>query len=81
VLLRQVPEGKVKVSLRSKNFFRVNDLARVLGGGGHWLAAGAVVEGSLPRVHEKVKAAVTREWRRQRKEWRSRKANGLASPA
>ncbi len=70
VLLRQVPEGRVKVSFRSKNFFRVNDLARVLGGGGHWLAAGAVVEGSLPRVLEKVKAAVTREWRRQWKEWR-----------
>jgi len=65
VLLRQLPEGRVKVSLRSKNFFRVNEIARRLGGGGHWLAAGAVVEGSVPRVHERVKELISREWRRQ----------------
>lgn len=70
ILLRQAPEGKVKVSMRSKNFFKVNVVARELGGGGHWLAAGASVEGSLPRVHEKVKGVVSREWRRQTAEWR-----------
>jgi bifunctional oligoribonuclease and PAP phosphatase NrnA len=68
VLLRQLPEGRVKVSLRSKNFFRVNGIARDLGGGGHWFAAGAVVEGSLPRVHEKVKQLAGREWRNQSRE-------------
>lgn len=65
VLLRQLPEGKVKVSFRAKNFFRVNMIARELGGGGHWFAAGAVVTGSLQRVQEKVRAIVSREWRRQ----------------
>ena len=81
VLLRQLPEGKVKVSMRSKDFFRVNGIARELGGGGHWLAAGASVEGSLPRVHEKVKALVSREWRKQCAEWRkSRAAAAAGSP-
>ena len=67
-LLRKLPEGRVKVSLRSKNFFRVNGIARDLGGGGHWFAAGAVVEGSLPRVREKVTQLVGREWRNRRRE-------------
>lgn len=61
VLLRQVPDGKVKVSLRSKNFLRVDGVARELGGGGHWFAAGAMVDGSLPRVYERVKGLISRE--------------------
>ncbi|MDD5556051.1 MAG: bifunctional oligoribonuclease/PAP phosphatase NrnA [bacterium] len=65
VLLRQLPAGRVKVSLRAKNFFKVSPVARELGGGGHWFAAGALVEGSLARVQEKVKASIAREWRRQ----------------
>ncbi|MCX6357035.1 MAG: bifunctional oligoribonuclease/PAP phosphatase NrnA [Candidatus Aureabacteria bacterium] len=67
VLFRQLPEGEgsVKVSFRAKNFFRVNGIARDLGGGGHWYAAGAMVEGSLPRVYEKVKSVIAREWKRQ----------------
>lgn len=68
VLLRQLPEGRVKVSLRSKSFFRVNGIARDLGGGGHWFAAGAVVDGSLPRVREKVKQLAVREWRNRSRE-------------
>lgn len=81
ILLRQLPEGRVKVSMRSKNFFRVNVVAGELGGGGHWLAAGACVEGSLPRVHEKAKAAVSREWRKQCAGLRRRKAAAASPPA
>jgi phosphoesterase RecJ-like protein len=62
VLLRQLPGGRVKVSFRSKNFLRVDTIARMLGGGGHWFAAGAVVSGSLPRVREKVRKCVMEVW-------------------
>jgi phosphoesterase RecJ-like protein len=72
ILLRQLPDGKVKVSMRSKNFFHVNNVARELGGGGHWLAAGAMVEGSLPHVYEKLKQVISREWRRQCQEWKKK---------
>lgn len=62
VLLRQVPDGAVKVSLRSKRFLRVNMIARALGGGGHWFAAGAYVPGSLNRVREKVRKLIAEQW-------------------
>jgi bifunctional oligoribonuclease and PAP phosphatase NrnA len=58
----ELPEGKVRVSLRSKTP-RV-DVARILGhfgGGGHTLAAGARVKGTLDGVREKVLAAIHSE--------------------
>lgn len=79
ILLRQLPDGAVKVSMRSKNFFHVNTIARELGGGGHWLAAGAMVQGSLPRVQEKLKEIISREWRKQCAE--AKKGRGSVSPA
>lgn len=72
VLLRQLPEGFVKVSLRSKNFFAVSEMARELGGGGHTFAAGAKVEGSLPSVYNKVKSLLAKEWRSYGKAVKSR---------
>lgn len=63
VLLRQMPEGKVKVSLRSRRFLRVNGIARALGGGGHWFAAGAIVAGHLNAVRRWVSKLIAREWR------------------
>jgi phosphoesterase RecJ-like protein len=73
VLLRQLPHGAVKISLRSKNFIRVNQIARELGGGGHWYAAGAVVPWSLPRVREKVEKLVNRYWEKADKKKSIRK--------
>jgi len=72
ILLRQLHDGKVKVSMCSKNFFHVNDVARDLGGGGHWMAAGALVTGSLSHVHEEIKRLVSREWRKQCQEWKKK---------
>ncbi|MCX6355221.1 MAG: bifunctional oligoribonuclease/PAP phosphatase NrnA [Candidatus Aureabacteria bacterium] len=63
VLLRQLPDGQVKVSLRSKGRVRIDGVARDLGGGGHWYAAGATIPGSLSRVREKLKALISRELR------------------
>jgi len=43
-----------RINFRSKGKYIVNDIAKSLGGGGHALAAGAVVSGSLVDVKEKI---------------------------
>jgi phosphoesterase RecJ-like protein len=48
------PGGKVKVSWRSAAGIDVSRLAQDFGGGGHEPAAGAMIEGSLDEVREKV---------------------------
>lgn len=58
VLLSELPEGRVKVSLRSHGPVDVNAMAARLGGGGHQNAAGAVVSGALSEVRRGVLAVV-----------------------
>ena len=48
VLAKSFNDGRVKLSLRSRDRTDVGALARSLGGGGHRLAAGATVEGENP---------------------------------
>ncbi len=58
----ELPEGKVRVSLRSKD--PRADVCKVcaqFGGGGHTLAAGARVKGSLAEVESLVLEAIDRE--------------------
>jgi phosphoesterase RecJ-like protein len=58
----ELPEGKVRISLRSKDP-RV-DVCKVcarFGGGGHVLAAGARLAGTLAEVEERVIAAIAEE--------------------
>jgi phosphoesterase RecJ-like protein len=54
LLFKELPDGKVKVSLRSKGSIDVHQVATSYGGGGHQNASGAVVDGPLdaavPRV-------------------------------
>ena len=58
----ELPENKVRVSLRSKDpRADVCKICAQFGGGGHTLAAGARVRGSLAEVEEKVLAAIDRE--------------------
>ena len=53
MLLRQMPDGKIKGSLRTSNpKVDVSKLARILGGGGHAKAAGFSVEGKLEKTKE-----------------------------
>jgi len=48
MLLRQMPDGKIKGSLRtSKSNVDVSKLARTLGGGGHAKASGFTIEGEI----------------------------------
>lgn len=51
---RELPEGRIRVSLRSKGRVDVSGLAARLGGGGHENAAGVTLEGPLPRAVEQI---------------------------
>ena len=59
-LLRELRPGEWKLSLRTGAEGRVNatEACRLLGGGGHAMAAGATVSGSLPEVKAKVLSAI-----------------------
>jgi phosphoesterase RecJ-like protein len=50
LLFRELADGRVKVSLRSKGAFDVHRLAAEFGGGGHRNASGIVMEGELGAV-------------------------------
>ena len=59
-VLRELKPGEWKLSLRTGANGRVNatEACRLLGGGGHAMAAGATIEGTLDQVKKKVLAAV-----------------------
>ncbi|HTX77696.1 MAG TPA: bifunctional oligoribonuclease/PAP phosphatase NrnA [Terracidiphilus sp.] len=52
--LRELPEGRIRVSLRSKGRVDVSSLAARLGGGGHENAAGVTLDGPVPRALEEI---------------------------
>lgn len=60
VIFVEQPDGKVKISFRSRENFNVAKLAQQFGGGGHAPAAGAMLDGDMDEIIEKVLAA-TRE--------------------
>lgn len=55
-LIRELPGGSVKVSLRSKGLLDVQALATEFGGGGHRNASGIVLSGTLDDVVRRVTA-------------------------
>jgi phosphoesterase RecJ-like protein len=57
-LLRELGDGRVKVSLRAKGEVDVNRVAANFGGGGHANAAGCTVAGTLDGVTEQMLEAV-----------------------
>lgn len=60
VFFEELPDGKVRVSMRSKDEAAdVCAICKQFGGGGHTLAAGARVKGTLIEVEERVLSAVT----------------------
>jgi phosphoesterase RecJ-like protein len=54
--LRELPEGLIRLSLRSKGRLDVAGIAVKLGGGGHENAAGVTLEGPLSRALEQILA-------------------------
>jgi phosphoesterase RecJ-like protein len=59
----ELPEDRIRVSLRSKSpKISVSKVCGLFGGGGHTLAAGARIRGSLAEVQEKVLHAIDHEF-------------------
>jgi bifunctional oligoribonuclease and PAP phosphatase NrnA len=58
VFLRELPERRIRLSLRSKGKINVAAIAERLGGGGHENAAGCTVEGPLARSLDEILAAL-----------------------
>jgi phosphoesterase RecJ-like protein len=56
VFLRELPEGRIRVSLRSKGEVNVAAIAERLGGGGHENAAGCTLDGPLVRALDEILA-------------------------
>ncbi len=54
VFLRELPEGLVRLSLRSRGKVNVAAIAARLGGGGHENASGCTLLGPLPRAIEEI---------------------------
>jgi phosphoesterase RecJ-like protein len=53
-LYRELPDGRIKVSLRSKGMLDVHRLATEFGGGGHRNASGIIMSGTLDQTVEIV---------------------------
>ncbi len=57
-LMSETPEGRVRVSLRSKHDVNVNKICNRFGGGGHAKAAGCRLDGPLDAAYGKLAAVV-----------------------
>lgn len=57
--LLEMKKGQYKVSLRSKKYADVNQLAAVYGGGGHVRAAGCMLYGELEEILDKLSYTVS----------------------
>lgn len=53
IFLRETEKG-IKVSLRSKNYVNVSEVAMIFGGGGHIRAAGCTIQGSIEQVKNQL---------------------------
>jgi phosphoesterase RecJ-like protein len=63
--IEELPDNKVRISLRSKDAkIDVSKICAFFGGGGHTLAAGARLSGPLADAEEKVLSAIAHEFER-----------------
>ncbi len=62
VILIEQPDGRIKISFRSRGPVDCNALAARFGGGGHKAAAGTIVEGPFDAAKERIVAAVNEAW-------------------
>ena len=58
VLLKQEDDGRIRTSIRSKDWFDVAELATVFGGGGHKHASGFSSRKTLDEVYEDLKREI-----------------------
>jgi bifunctional oligoribonuclease and PAP phosphatase NrnA len=64
VFFRELPDGRFRVSLRSKGRLDVGHIAEVFGGGGHACASGCSVDGPLHAAVESVLGKIRSQWSR-----------------
>jgi phosphoesterase RecJ-like protein len=60
VFLRELPEGSIRLSLRSKGDVNVAAIAERFGGGGHEKSAACTLDGPLPRALDEILAHLRR---------------------
>ncbi len=60
ILFREIEPESIRISLRSRDSFDVNRIARAFGGGGHAAAAGCTVDAALERAREMVVGEVVK---------------------
>jgi len=61
VLLRELEDGSIRVSMRSKSEVDVSTVAAKFGGGGHRKAAGCQMVGSLVTVQQQIVSSIQNE--------------------
>ena len=61
LLAREADDGQVKFSLRAKEPQRVDDIAKMFGGGGHPQASGITMNGTIDEAVELVLAEMTKK--------------------
>ncbi|MFT4112418.1 DHH family phosphoesterase [Silvibacterium sp.] len=59
VFLRELPDRKVRLSIRSKGVLNVANVAESFGGGGHHHASGCTLPGPLPVAEEQILACLS----------------------
>ena len=62
LFLRELDDGRCKLSARAKSDYPVNELAARFGGGGHRKAAGATLSGPLSEARMRVVGALLDDW-------------------
>lgn len=62
ITLRENTDGKWKISVRTGQYANANAVCAEFGGGGHGMAAGCTMEGSMEDVKARLKAAVEKHW-------------------
>ncbi len=65
VFIKEVSDGMVSVSLRSRSWFNVAALAKEFGGGGHFHAAGFRANGSAEEWRERLKGLISKGFSRE----------------
>jgi phosphoesterase RecJ-like protein len=58
ILIRETEPGRFRVSLRAREGYSIDEIAKSFGGGGHPTAAGFRTEGDLPRVKERLRSEI-----------------------
>jgi len=62
VFFRELPDGRFRVSLRSKGKLDVASIAELFGGGGHACASGCSVDGPLHAAVESILGKIRKQW-------------------